>query len=308
VIIFFITALSLIADLDLIVLTLQAIGLGSGKKGVLASIGFNPADCIALALIGGAAMMGILFMEYWMPGWLPDSMTKSKTICKVLMALSAVMLVFAMIAVGQLAKVRAEASDISEAQLAEMINGGQLASDSIADSPLTKPGARTYLFIFISVLTLINSVIGVFVFPSVVMILVCLFLATLLVPIGIVSFVTNLLDRLVTLLFNFCLAILNIVQGLLNGPNKKLGPLAKVDDSLPQEQVQGNDRAQATNSAGANPSTNAAPVSGPRPASANASSVAVGSNADVGPETRDSGQQPAGAPEIDASGFNPLGV
>ena len=63
VFIFLVTGLSVLADLELIILTLQGMNMDGVDGGTISITGFSPSVLMGIVLMCGAAMMGLLVLE-----------------------------------------------------------------------------------------------------------------------------------------------------------------------------------------------------------------------------------------------------
>lgn len=250
-----VTIISIMADLELVILTLEGVGIGESGDSLAALMPLKPAVCMAIALIGGAAMLGILFFDYFKPVLLPDNMVWPPEVAKKVMLTAAVMLIGAVIAMGVLAKFRSNIVNAENDNVAAVTEftgnpGAAGAIDSLDSSTLNSSEQsyiRTYLFVYIALLTLVNGILGFLVLSPFSGLLTCLLLAVLLIPVGVAFFISNMMDRLITLLFRIFVAVFNVIQGLFNGLttllNEPLG-IADTVEEAPDEAGATPDEAQ----------------------------------------------------------------
>lgn len=267
-----VTLISLMADLELVILTLEGVGIGEKGKEIVSLMPLKPAECMAIALIGGAAMLGIVFFDYFRPVLLPDTMVWSRNIGKVLMLISAVMLIGAVIALGALAKFRASTIDYTiDKNISTMteINQNPDASDDMDNAALSGLNSplqsyiRTYLFVYIALLTLVNGILGFLVLSPFSGLFICFLLAILLAPVAVIYFISNMMHRLITLMFNIFVAVFNVIQGVFNGLSSIMIRIFNIDDTVQERNDAG--EAEAGGGQGVGPVQEPQPLNNTNP-------------------------------------------
>jgi len=233
-----ITIICILADLDMIILSLDAMGLGSGKGGIFTSLGINPADAMGIALIGSSIVWGALLLDiFGITTWIPENLIENAAFRKVILIIGVSMILLATVALAGLASYRFSSINFDEAEM-ENITNLNLNPNEITLMTSEKSGIVHFIFVFISIFTLLTSIIGAILLPSALLVIVCILLGILMSPVAICFFIFNLFDRLVTLLFNITLAAFNLLTGIFNGLSQVLQKKLNVDDTvedLPEE-------------------------------------------------------------------------
>ncbi len=235
-----VTLISIFADLELIILTLSGVLQVQKGMAITEFLALKPAECMAIALIGGVAMLGILFFDYFKQTLLPDNMIWGQKIRKIVMYISAIMLVLGLISMGLLAKYRSNAAELAISSNIEGIENKAAGSDTENSEVSYLKSAeqtfiRTYLFVYIALLTLVNGIMGFLALSPFFGLFICFLLALLLIPIGVIFFFSNMMDRLITLLFNISVAVFNVIQGVFNGLSNIMNRLLNIDDTVAEE-------------------------------------------------------------------------
>lgn len=247
-----VTFISLMADLELVILTLEGVGIGEKGKSIVSLMPLKPAECMSIALIGGAAMLGILFFDHFKPVLLPDTMVWPEKIGKAVMLTSAIMLIGAVIAMGALAKFRASTIDVTInkniSTMTEINQNPEVPGDmdNVVLSDLNSPlqsHIRTYLFVYIALLTLVNGILGFLVLSPFSGLFLCFLLGVFLIPVGVIYFISNMMERLITLMFNISVAVFNVIQGVFNGLSRIVNDKLNIDDTVQQENDTGETQA-----------------------------------------------------------------
>lgn len=235
-IVFTITLICLFADLEIIVLSLDAMGLGNGMEGLFTSIGLNPADAMGIALIGASVVWGAVLMDIFkVTKWLPESFIENPLFNKALLYIGIAIISLSLIALVGLASYRYNSLSLSEAELSNLGSNDQ-GGFELALLSAEKSTLILSIFIIISVSMLMTSIVGFSLLPTVKMVLACVALVIFLIPVVLFFALGKLFESLITLLYNIVLSFFNILIGLSNGVNQQLRKLTRVDDSIDDDE------------------------------------------------------------------------
>lgn len=218
--IFVVTSVSIVADLTLIIITLQALNLESegGKEVVL--LGFSPATLMGIMLFAGAAMQGLILLDYYAPGTLPDSLASHRKLLKWIKNISILLLAGAVLAVGILGYYRADAVSQSDKEIEEELKKKDNPKEIEAEIDELRRTTQVFLYVFLAVLALHNGILGVFAFPAFLMLPVCGFLYLMVIPAGFLRFISYAIDCLISLGYRIFVAVLGVLTGLTKPLNK----------------------------------------------------------------------------------------
>lgn len=236
VFIFVVTVISVLADLELVILTLMSMNMEGKETEIVSFTGLSPSVLMAVVLMSGAAMMGILVLERYIPGMMPDSMAKNKTLTKAFMIISGILLIGALIAVAMLGYIRATTVSQSDAEIVKMIENSGSTSEIEQQISQDQSVIEMFIFMFISILSLVNGILGVLVFPAFLMIVAYGLLYITLLPVRLLKLISFTVDCIVSLLYRILIAGLNVIVGLTKGLNKIAQKKGPFDDTVEGEE------------------------------------------------------------------------
>lgn len=220
--------LSILADIDMVILSLEAMNLGNGTaKGIFLSMGVSPAALLTISLLSAITFWGIVCLDaFGVTHWLPETFLKNENqkFSNFVKWLSVGIIAFGVVTLIAIAAFRFTAMKT---------NSTMAALDNADWSQLTQiPFQVLIVFAFMSVLTLITAIAGAMVMPAVVMLVLVLLLAITLIPTAVGYFIGNLLDRMITLLFNVFISLFNIIEGLFAGLSRFIKRVGRINDSV----------------------------------------------------------------------------
>ncbi len=299
-----ITALCVVADLDLTILTFSAFGLANKIPSLVEAIHMNPADAGALALLGCMTIWGIVLLDAsGKTEWLPIALHTEASKCLVVLTATAILAsgITVLILVSRFrADMLVEGAALQSGGLS--LSGGEDPAQFLMASyhrPLF------LLLAYLTAVTILTSIIGLACLPAALVVLFCAVLALLLVPCGILHFIGRLGDRMVTVAYNIALAVFDLIVGALAGLSRVLSRMFGSDDNVDGVGPDGPAPAAVATAGQVRQTGGEASAETPTPRSSD--SAAAGQQQ---PEQREEPGESAAqdSRQFDTNGFNPLGV
>lgn len=230
VLVFLISLTALLCDIDLVVLTLQALEITAPSKDTisllhLVGVNFSPAELLAVAIIASASAWGIFLLDAikrttFLPNFLFDG--ESILFSRVISVISIIMVLLSLSILIALAFVRWDA-----------LNFDPTAID------VTGPVGNDVLFVFIgtTILAFFTSMITFLVAVAFISCIAVFGHSLLLPPVFIFHVVLSIIQQIATLAYNLFLAISNMIAGLTASVRERLHRNRTVVDDAPEGQV-----------------------------------------------------------------------
>jgi len=327
IVVFGVALISVLADIIMLVLTLEGMGFSVDKNGSLFKLlsKIPPGYAVATALIGGATLFGILVLDFYAPEkFFPHRLDKKTAFGKVICYTSAIMFGLSIVIFILLGVQRYDFLTASTAVPVTLSTDEDIENNEEIPT-VEKSATLLALLIFIALSTLIAGVIGSTSLPAFLIIGMVLLVLGFTAPSGIAYFITAMVDGVITVLFNLLIAVHGIMATLfarcrdfilrqIGGQDPTIGEDYEINTDLAitvQAFISRNDRPVGEIGQGSpllqggNPPANAVNREEPRPERGNPGS-ADGRPQD--PRTEGESREGQVLNQFDEAGFNPLNM
>jgi len=157
--------ISVLADLEIVVLTLQALGVAG--ESLELDYFVDLASAMAISMMGGLTLFGIIALDsFHITKWLPLPFEESEWSSKTMAVISIFIIVGGIVTLGYMAKYRAEALS-KPVELSELVDKQRIdTSSSVQSIEGETKTTVALLFTFISVVSLLTAIAGLACFPA----------------------------------------------------------------------------------------------------------------------------------------------
>jgi hypothetical protein len=218
-----VAVVSVVVELELLVLTFSALGLGGSDDASLPAFLqlLNASTATAIALVASEALWGIVLLDaLGLTNLLPLDIHSRKWI---FVTVAAILILAGLYMVVLMAEVRSEALSASPAS-------GMMNATTTYDGPEADVYYRIYAVT--GTMVLMSALLGLSLLPATLTVLGVILYALLALLALVVAYCCGLLDAFISGLWTFCLAGFSWATGLFNGPASWLRAKLAVDDTI----------------------------------------------------------------------------